>query len=278
MNPRRLLLELFDAALRAVDGNECVREVLRHLGPGPVALFAVGKAASAMTRGAQAALGDRIQQGAGHHEGRARGSRRRAAPNLHVIESAHPVPGRSQPARGRRNREAHRRAGRGRVSGLPVVRWQFQPRRTHARWRPLEQLRELNQRGLAAGWDIARLQQRARAAVAPQGRWRRAVCSAAVQAHALFISDVPGDDPAVIGSGLLGGQAGIVDHVLRIVVANVDVATRQAADLAASLEGAESREKRLRAFRVMQPGSRAILSRPCVRPKRMAWCGVVNPP
>ncbi len=135
MNPRRLLLELFDAALRAVDGNECVREVLRHLGPGPVALFAVGKAASAMTRGAQAALGDRIQQGLvitkdGHVDPALQG-----APNLHVIESAHPVPDdRSL----RAGAEIEKRIAELAADVYPVflvVRWQFQPRRTPARWR-----------------------------------------------------------------------------------------------------------------------------------------------
>jgi len=41
-------------------------------------------------------------------------------------------------------------------------------------------------------------------------------------ARALFISDVPGDDPAVIGSGLLGPAAGLQDRIERTVVASLD--------------------------------------------------------
>lgn len=41
-------------------------------------------------------------------------------------------------------------------------------------------------------------------------------------AQALFISDVPGDDPAIIGSGLLGPATGGADHIERQIVASVD--------------------------------------------------------
>jgi len=49
LNARRLLLELFDAALRAVDGRAAVEQFLRASAiAGPVAVLAVGKAASAI--------------------------------------------------------------------------------------------------------------------------------------------------------------------------------------------------------------------------------------
>src|SRR5262249_31008616 len=41
-------------------------------------------------------------------------------------------------------------------------------------------------------------------------------------ARALFISDVPGDDPAVIGSGLLGPASGVQDRIERTVVASLE--------------------------------------------------------
>ena len=62
MDARRLLLELFDGALRAVDGHDAVQIALRDFGESAVELFAVGKAAGSMTRGAHAALGDRIRR------------------------------------------------------------------------------------------------------------------------------------------------------------------------------------------------------------------------
>jgi hypothetical protein len=92
MNPRSLLLELYDAALREVDGNTGVAGILANLGAGPVALFAIGKAASTMTRGAYAAIGTDIRQALlitkdGHTDPEVA-----RFPHLRVIESAHPVP------------------------------------------------------------------------------------------------------------------------------------------------------------------------------------------
>ena len=53
------------------------------------------------------------------------------------------------------------------------------------------------------------------------------------EAIALFVSDVPGDDPDVIGSGLLGA-AGERDAVRRRVVANVEDAVRAVVDAGAA--------------------------------------------
>ena len=89
----------------------------------------------------------------------------------------------------------------------------------------------LNAHGLAAGWDIVRLN-------AERTRWSRLKGGGVARllqgrpAHALFISDVPDDSPAVIGSGLLGAQAGCDDAVLRIVVANISVAAARAGEVA----------------------------------------------
>lgn len=58
---RRLLLELFEAGLHAVDGRRRVRDYLTaHAVTSPVYLIAVGKAACAMARGAHDVLGDGI--------------------------------------------------------------------------------------------------------------------------------------------------------------------------------------------------------------------------
>ena len=62
MNARRILLDLFDVALRAVDGRARVDRFLREARPAaPVEVFAVGKAASSMARGAQDALGSAVE-------------------------------------------------------------------------------------------------------------------------------------------------------------------------------------------------------------------------
>ena len=61
VSARHTLLELFDAALRAAHGRALVEAALRGQ-VGDCAIFAVGKAASAMALGAHDALGSKIAQ------------------------------------------------------------------------------------------------------------------------------------------------------------------------------------------------------------------------
>jgi hydroxypyruvate reductase len=85
----------------------------------------------------------------------------------------------------------------------------------------LGEILALNERGLAAGWDIATLNaERARRSRLKGGGIARLL--AGRRAIALFVSDVPGDDPDVIGSGLLGRDAGRTDAVERHIVARVE--------------------------------------------------------
>lgn len=237
MDPRRLLLELHDAALRAVDGRECVAQALRQLGPGPISLFAIGKAASAMTRGALDALGSHIREALvitkdGHVDPAISG-----LSGVRILETAHPVPD-----------ERSLAAGAELVARIRAIPADHHPVflvsggasslvESLEAGVSLEQLQELNTRGLAAGWDINRLNvERARLSRLKGGGVARLLADR--PAHALFISDVPDDSPGVIGSGLLGADGDREDRVLRLVVANADVATRQAA-LAAEARGLE---------------------------------------
>ena len=244
MNARRILLELLDAALRAANGHDRVEEVLRALGQGAVAVFAIGKAASAMARGAHSALGEAIGEALiitkdGHAE-----------PGLEcircvqVIESAHPVPDERSLAAGA---ELERRLARLAPGVYPVFLVSggasslIESLRTDA---TLGDLRALNERGLAAGWDIVRLNaERARLSRLKRGGVARLL--AGRPAHALFISDVPDDDTGVIGSGLLGADASHEDRILRIVVANIavtmDAVCRHAAGFGLELEPRQQR-------------------------------------
>lgn len=222
MSPRRILLELFDAALRAVNGREAVARALRGHG-GPATVIAVGKAASAMTLGAHDALGSAIEATLvvtkdGHAD-----PALEKLPELTLLESAHPVPDE-----------------RSLAAGAELERWIA---RLAPRSQPLflvsggasslvESLREghtlaelvaLNEQGLAAGIDIAALNAR-RAALSRLKRGGVARLLGGRHATALFISDVPGDDTDIIGSGLLGRDSGREDHILRLVVAGVDLA------------------------------------------------------
>lgn len=234
MNARRLLLELFDAALRAVDGRASVERFLEsHRIPGPIVVFAIGKAASRMTLGAHASLDDEVAETLvitkdGHGEpGLA------TLPATTLIEAAHPWPDARSLAAGA---ELERR-----VRGLPdgvtplflVSGGSSSLVESLCDGVTFEDLTALTARGLAAGWDIGTLNsERQRLSRLKGGGIARLLRGRA--AFALFISDVPGDDPGVIGSGLLGRNGSAVDAVERHIVANVDAAVRAAVDAAAA--------------------------------------------
>lgn len=97
----------------------------------------------------------------------------------------------------------------------------------------LEELKRQNDAGIASGIAIAELNaNRTRLSRIKGGR-----LSAALEgrpARALFISDVPDDDPAVIGSGLLGRAASGEDRVERRIIASIDDAVAAAGALAAA--------------------------------------------
>ena len=94
----------------------------------------------------------------------------------------------------------------------------------------LEQLARLAQLGLAAGRDIVTLNtERARYSQIKGGRLAARLGGRG--GRALLISDVPGDDPAVIGSGILA-PAPDGDAIRREVIASVDMAMDAVAEAA----------------------------------------------
>jgi hydroxypyruvate reductase len=98
----------------------------------------------------------------------------------------------------------------------------------------LEQLGRLNTAGLASGMGIVELNaRRSRLSQLKGGGVARLLGNR--PGRALFISDVPGDDPAVIGSGLLGPDGRCTDRIHRTVVACVDQAINAVRDTAEKL-------------------------------------------
>jgi glycerate 2-kinase len=232
---RRLLLSLFDAALHRVDGRICVREFLRHHAAtqdaSKVAVAAVGKAASAMALGALDACGPRVTRllcitKDGHVD-----TELRQLGTASVFEAAHPVPDERSLIAG-----AELAAW---ASGLGLDEWpvilvsggasslaeHLQPGVT------LADLQTLNQRGLAAGWSIVEMNAARRRLSQIKGGGITRLLGGR-PALALFVSDVPGDDPSVIGSGLLGSEGATADRVERRVVASVEIALEAVASAA----------------------------------------------
>jgi glycerate 2-kinase len=237
-DPRReLLLDLLQAALACVDGRRCVSEALRgaagapprpRAGAAPVWLAAVGKAAPAMALGAHDALGaDLARALVITREGHAP-AQLSALPNVEVIASAHPVPDERSLAAGRRLLEW--------VDGLPPEAWPLFLVSGGAsslvevlkEGTSLGDLERFTQRELAAGTAIGELNAR-RIALSHIKGGKLTARLRGRAATALFVSDVPGNDPAVIGSGLLGPAADGPDAIERAIVASVDEAVGAAA-------------------------------------------------
>jgi glycerate 2-kinase len=235
-DPRRtLLLELFQAGLARVHGRHCVRAALTAGGPAsPVWVAAVGKAATAMALGAHDALGRTIERTLiiTREPEDLSGFPREATPE--VLLGAHPVPDE-----------------RSLESGARLLAWvdELPPAvlplflisggasslvEVPAAGATLEDLAALTRLSFASGMPIGELNAR-RAALSRIKGGRLAARLRGRPARALFVSDVPHDDPRVIGSGLMGPSPEGPDRVDRVVVASVDHAVAAVAERAAQL-------------------------------------------
>lgn len=197
-DPRRDLLDIFIAALRAVEGRARVREhLIAHKPAGSVYLIAVGKAACAMARGAYDVLGSDILKALvvtkdGYAE---------PLP-CPVLEAGHPLPDERSLAAG----SALVRF----IATLPsdarvLALWSGGASALVEQLPPgvdLAQLRRINDWLLGSGLDIVDMNRlRKRLSLIKGGRL--AVLLAPREVICLAISDVPGDDPRIIGSGPL---------------------------------------------------------------------------
>ncbi len=223
---RRLLLELFHAGLESVAGRRRVREALLAGPPprdAPVWAAAVGKAAASMALGAVDALGPSLERVLVITKGGHLSPELLSVPGVEALEGAHPIPDQRSLAAGGRLLDwvdalpaavSPLFLVSGGASSLVEV---LEPGVC------LADLEHLSARGLAGGVPIGELNaRRARLSQIKGGRLAGRLCGRA--ARALFLSDVPDDDPAVIGSGLLGPAADGVDRIDREVIASVEQA------------------------------------------------------
>jgi len=203
---RERLLGVYRAALAAVHGRTCVRRALTPAPPGgPVRVAAVGKAAAAMAAGAYDALGSRVESTLvitkdGCAEPGPPG------PGVRRLEAGHPEPDARSLA-----------AGEALEAFLTAVPPGCRPLllvsggASSLVERPVAgvgvvELVRLNRWLLGSGLDI-RAMNRVRCAVSMIKGGRLAARVRARPLLALLISDVCGDDAAVIGSGLAAAGA-----------------------------------------------------------------------
>lgn len=202
--PRRLLLDALRAGLDAVRGDRLTARALTGALPGrPVVLAAAGKAAEAMAWGAAEVLGDRIRYGLV------------VGPEVtgsdwsfpcRTLRAEHPTPGQGSLAAGAALLEAMRDAPAeaawlflisGGASSLVEV---------PAPGVSLDDLRRANDWLLASGLDIGRVNAVRRRLSRIKGG-RLVPWLGGREALVLALSDVPGNDPAIIGSGWLARPA-----------------------------------------------------------------------
>ena len=199
--PREVLLALFTAALARVNGARVVADYLiQHPLTQPCDLIAMGKAACAMATGALR-HDDMIRRGLvitkhGHLDHALCKDTR-----LVCLESDHPVPGPASLAAGQRLlawfAESAADSFLFLISGGTSSLVEVLPKGM-----TLQDLQALNAALLASGGDIGQIN-RVRRAVSCIKGGRLARYLKGRKALVLLISDVPNDDPRVIGSGLL---------------------------------------------------------------------------
>lgn len=212
------LLECYRAGLERVRGEGVTRRWLDGFpGAAPVRLVAIGKAAEAMLDGAVAALGGRLAAALSITRHGYSGSEHCADVRIECRESGHPLPDAASLAAGARLlsfiAEAPARQQwvfliSGGTSSLVEV---------PAAGVSLQDLVALNDWLLGSGLDIAAMN-RVRASVSRIKGGRLAAHLHGRGVACGLISDVPDDDPASIGSGLLvppsDGGLGLEDIAL----------------------------------------------------------------
>lgn len=200
---RTLLLQLMQQGLAAVNGRNCVHHALRSLSlPERIYLVAVGKAADAMAAGAIDALGGRLRAGLVVTRYGYQDSPVYRDPRLLSLEAGHPLPDEQSLAAGRAlclflervPADAHFVFL---ISGGTSSLVEVLPDNL-----TLERLRALNRWLLGSGLAIDAVN-RVRCAVSCIKGGRLTGRLAGRRAEVLLMPDVPGDEPAQVGSGLL---------------------------------------------------------------------------
>ncbi len=240
--PRSLAVALWRAGVAAVEGHAATRGALAEDAwdaPAPPDLIlAVGKAAGAMARAALDRFGEvpaLVVTKDGHGAG--------LPDRVRLIEAAHPVPDARSLAAGRALREAVEAMPPGSRLLLLVSGGASSLAEDPVPGATLADIAALNRRLLGGGLDIAAMNARRRKLSRIKGGGLLARFRGA-RVTVLAISDVPGDDIAVIGSGIGAAPEGAAfDYSVRIVASNaIARAAVAAAARARGLAVLENRE------------------------------------
>ena len=194
--PERLLLRsLFDAALKAVDPMHCVAAYLPPRPKGRTLVVGAGKASARMARAVEAVwdgpLSGLVVTRYGHGD---------VCTRIEVVESSHPVPDQAGAAAAQRMLDLAHTAGADDLVLALVSGGGSSLITLPSPGLTMDDLRQLNKALLRSGAPIGDMNMVRRHLSSIKGGRLAAACGAAA-VHTLVISDVPGDDPAVVASG-----------------------------------------------------------------------------
>jgi glycerate 2-kinase len=203
INPRQQLFAIYQATLESVQGVACTRHALRQQNiEGPVAIVAIGKAAASMMEGAITELDDQVQDvliitKKGHCFSGDSITRK-----FRCIEAGHPVPDQRSLDAGQDlmsflDQQPHNVTLLFLISGGSSALVELLPSAIS-----LADWQRVNEWLLASGLDIEQMN-RVRIAMSSIKGGRLAKHLEDRKVINLMISDVPGDRPYIIGSGLL---------------------------------------------------------------------------
>jgi glycerate 2-kinase len=195
MAPRVLLRSLFDTALTAVDPLQCVPAFLPPRPKGRTLVLGAGKASARMARAVEAAwdgpLSGLVVTRYGHGE---------RCERIKIVESGHPVPDEAGAAAAEQMLELAREMGPDDLVLALVSGGGSSLITLPAEGLSMTELRAVNVALLRSGAHISDMNMvRRHLSRIKGGRLAQACGAAAV--HTLVVSDVPGDDPAVVASG-----------------------------------------------------------------------------
>jgi glycerate 2-kinase len=223
-------IKIWRAGVDAVGGYNATRTALQtEAGPAPDRIIAVGKAAGDMARAALDHHGSRptlVVTKDGHAEG--------LPDHVHVIESAHPVPDPRSLTAGRTLRSVVQDMAPDAHLLLLVSGGASSLAEDLAPGRTLDDLQALNRRLLSEGLDITAMNAERRKISRIKGGGLLSGFPGR-SAQVLAISDVPGDDLAVIGSGIGTPPDPCPLNCTTAIIASNTIARDAAADAAESL-------------------------------------------
>ena len=194
-DPRALLRELFDAALDAAAPGRCLPPHLPEPPPGRTVVVGAGKAAAEMARAVEAHWAGGLDGLVVTRYGHATPTR-----SIEVVEAAHPVPDRAGRQAARRILELVGGLGQDDLVLCLISGGGSALLALPAAGVSLDDKQAVNRALLRAGATISEINCVRKHLSAIKGG-RLAAAAAPARVVALLISDVPGDDPAVIASG-----------------------------------------------------------------------------